>query len=99
MKKILIKDKKVREWIKKLERKKFVLKSIQNNSNFCNLIRLNTLYKLSSLPIRSSKSLVSNRCVETINKKKFTSITNFSRVIFLKLAKDGSIHGLRKSYW
>ena len=99
MKKILAKDQKIRKAIKKFEKKKFILKSIQNNSNFCNLVRLNTFYKLSYLPVSGSKSLISNRCVETINKKKFTNTANFSRIVFLKLAKKGMIHGLRKYYW
>lgn len=99
MKKILAKDKKIRKVIKNLEKKKFIFKSIQNNSNFCNLIRLNTFYKLSQLPSYSSKVFVSNRCVETINKKKFNNLSNFSRIVFLKLAKNGSIYGLKKFYW
>nr|UQS76173.1 ribosomal protein S14 [Haslea ostrearia]WAJ48210.1 hypothetical protein CCFAOBFC_00043 [Haslea ostrearia] len=99
MKKILVKDKKIRKEIKQLEKKKFVLKSIQNNSKFCNLIRLNTFYKLSSLPVASSKSLISNLCVETIHKKKFTKLANFSRIVFLKLAKSGSLYGVQKYYW
>lgn len=99
MKKIVAKDIKVRKNIKHLEKKRFILKSIQNNSNFNNLIRLNTFYKLSSLPVSSSKSLTSNRCVETINKKKFTNLANFSRIVFLKLVKKGSIYGMQKYYW
>ena len=99
MKKILAKDRKIRIEIKRLEKKRFILKSIQNNSNFSNLIRLNTFYKLGDLPTFSSKSFISNRCVETINKKKFTNIANFSRIVFLKLAKKGSINGMQKHYW
>nr|YP_009687991.1 ribosomal protein S14 [Haslea nusantara]QDX17598.1 ribosomal protein S14 [Haslea nusantara] len=99
MKKILVKDKKIRKKIKILEKKRFILKSIQNNSKFCNLVRLNTFYKLSSLPVSSSKSLISNRCVETINKKKFTGLANFSRIVFLKLVKNGSLYGMQKYYW
>nr|YP_010516676.1 ribosomal protein S14 [Haslea pseudostrearia]UXN44219.1 ribosomal protein S14 [Haslea pseudostrearia] len=99
MKKILAKDRKIRKEIKKLEKKRFILKSIQNNSNFCNLVRLNTFYKLSDLPSSSSKSLISNRCVETINKKKFTNLANFSRIVFLKLIKAGSLYGMRRYYW
>ena len=99
MKKILAKDQKIRKIVNKLEKKRFILKSIQNNSNFCKLVRLNTFYKLSNLPVCSSSSLISNRCVETINKKKFTNLANFSRIVFLKLAKKGSIHGLKRYYW
>lgn len=99
MKKILAKDQKIRKIVNKLEKKRFILKSIQNNSNFCKLVRLNTFQKLSNLPVYSSSSLISNRCVETINKKKFTNLANFSRIVFLKLAKKGTINGLKKYYW
>lgn len=99
MKKILAKDQKIRKEIKKLEKKRFILKAIQNNSNFCNLVRLNTFHKLSYLPTASSKSLISNRCVETINRKKFTNLANFSRIVFLKLVKKGSIYGMQRYYW
>ena len=99
MKKILAKDKKVRKLVKKFEKQRFVLKSICNNSNFNSLIKLNAFYKLSVLSRYSSKSFISNRCVLTINKKKFNKLTNFSRIVFLKLVKHRNLHGLQKIYW
>ena len=99
MKKLLAKDKKIRKIIKKVEKKKFVLKTISNNSSLSNLIRLNAFYNLNRLTCKSSKTFVSNRCVYTYNKKKFNKLTHFSRFIFLKLAQQNNVYGLKKSSW
>lgn len=99
MKKLLEKDKKVRKNIKNLEKQKFIFQIISNNSNLSNLIRYNAFYNLNQLPIRASKTFVSNRCVNTFNKKKSNKLTHFSRIIFLKLARKKKIHGLIKSSW
>lgn len=99
MKKLIEKDKKIREKIKNLEKKKFIFQTISNNSNLSNLIRFNAFYNLSTLPNKASKTLISNRCVNTFNKKKSNKLTRFSRIVFLKLARNKKIHGLTKSSW
>lgn len=99
MKKLLEKDKKIRNKIKKLEKKKFILKTISNNTHLSNLIRFNAFYNLNKLPNISSKTYISNRCVNTVNKKKFNKLTHFSRMIFLKLARNNKIYSLKKSSW
>lgn len=99
MKKLLEKDKKVRKKIKKFEKKKFILKTISNNLNLPDLVRFNAFNNLNEMPKNTSKSFISNRCVNTINKKKFNKLTNYSRIIFLKLARHKSIYGLSKSRW
>jgi ribosomal protein S14 len=99
MKKLLEKDKKVRKKIKKFEKKKFILKAISNNLNLPDLIRFNAFNNLNEMPKNASKSFISNRCVNTINKKKFNKLTNYSRIIFLKLARHKSIYGLNKASW
>ena len=99
MKKLVEKDKKVRKKVKKLEKQKFIFQTISNNSNLSNLIRFNAFYNLNHLPIRASKTFVSNRCVNTFNKKKSNKLTRFSRIIFLRLARNKKIHGLTKSSW
>ena len=48
---------------------------------------------------KSSKTLITNRCVQTVNKKTFHKFTHFSRTVFLKLAQSGYISGMRKSSW
>lgn len=99
MKKIFAKDRKARRCVNSFELKHFILKQISCNSNFLKTVRWNAVTKLSSLPKQSSKTVVSNRCVKTINKKTFNKFTNFSRTVFIKLAKSGAISGLRKSSW
>lgn len=99
MKKLFAKDQKNRQTVKKLELKNFILKQISANSNFSRTTQWNALSKLSSLTKRKSKTVLSNRCVKTVNKKTFHKFTSFSRTIFLKLAKSGYVSGMRKSSW
>ena len=93
------KDKKIRKNVQNIEKKKFILKSLIKNLNFSNLIRFNAINNLNKIDKRSSKVFISNRCINTINKKKFNKLTNYSRIIFLKLARHKSIYGLNKSSW
>ncbi len=99
MKKLFAKDKENRKLAKQLELKHFVLKQISVNSNFLKTTRWKALYKLSNLSKQGSKTILSNRCVKTVNKKTFHKFTNFSRTVFLKLVKSGQISGIRKSSW
>jgi len=99
MKKLFAKDNRNRKTVKKLEIEHFILKQISNNSNFLKTTRWNALYKLSNLSKQSSKTVLSNRCVKTINKKTFHKFTHFSRTVFFKLALSGHISGIRKSSW
>ena len=99
MKKLFAKDAKNRQTVKQLELERFILKQISTNSNFLKTIRWNALFKLSNISKKSSKTVLSNRCVKTINKKTFHKFTNFSRTVFLKLVKSGQISGMRKSSW
>lgn len=99
MKKLFAKDIKNRKTVKELELEHFILKQISTNSNFLKTVRWNALYKLSNLSKQGSKTVLSNRCVKTINKKTFHKFTNFSRTVFLKLVKSGHISGMRKSSW
>jgi ribosomal protein S14 len=99
MKKLFAKDRENRKNIKQLELEHFILKQISTNSNLLKPIRWNALYKLSNMPKKSSKTVISNRCVQTINKKTFSKFTNFSRTVYLKLVKSGYISGMRKSSW
>lgn len=99
MKKLFAKDRENRKSVKQLELEHFILKQISTNSNLLKPIRWNALYKLSNMPKKSSKTVVSNRCVQTINKKTFSKFTNFSRTVYLKLVKSGYISGIRKSSW
>jgi ribosomal protein S14 len=99
MKKLLEKDKKTRKKIQNIEKKKFVLKILLNNLNLTNLIRFNALNSLNKLDKKTSKVFISNRCINTINKRKFNKLTKFSRMVFLKLARNKKINGLTKASW
>ena len=99
MKKLLEKDRKIRKKLKDFEKKKFILKIIFNNSNLSNLMRFNAFYNLNKIPSKASKTFVSNRCIQTINKKKFNKLTRFSRMVFLKMVRNKDIYALKKSSW
>jgi ribosomal protein S14 len=99
MKKLFAKDRENRKIIKQLELEHFILKQILANSNFLKTTRWNAVYKLSEMSNKSSKTFVSNRCIQTINRKTFHKFTHFSRTVFLKLAQSGYISGIRKSSW
>ena len=99
MKKLFAKDRENRKTLKQSELEYFVLKQISTNSNFLKTVRWKALDKLSNISKKSSKTLLSNRCVLTVNKKTFNKFTHFSRTVFLKLVKSGYISGMRKSSW
>lgn len=99
MKKLFTKDHENRKNLKQFELKHFILKQISTNSNFLKTVRWKALNKFSSMSKKSSKTLLSNRCVQTTNKKTFNKFTHFSRLVFFKLVKSGYISGMRKSSW
>lgn len=99
MKKLIIKDKKLRVRLKKQEKQYFILKTIFQNSNLFTLIRWNAYLRLKNLCETSSKVSTSPRCVYTINRKRFNSLAPFSRYLVLKLIRTGKVHGVRKSSW
>lgn len=99
MKKLIVKDKNLRKYLKNNEKTGFVLKCIANNLNFSKLTRWKALLKIKLLNYHKSKSLLSYRCIETINKKRFSKLTTYSRHLFLKYIREGKIHGFQKSSW
>lgn len=99
MKKLIEKDKKLRENILGIENKLFILKLIIKNSNFFTLIRWKAFLKLKVLTENASKISVINRCLLSANKKRFNKLTGFSRHIFLKIIRSGSVPGFKKSSW
>ena len=99
MKKLLERDKKRRQMVADLEIKRIILKSIVRNHNLLNKIRWSANIELSGLPLNSSKCRVVNRCVLTGRKSKVNKYYNFSRLSFLRLARNGLITGLKKASW
>ena len=99
MKKLIEKDKKIRKSIKNLEKKKFIFKIILNNTNLPYLLRFNASNNLNNITKKASKTLISNRCIATTNKKKFGKLTHYSRIFFLKLVRSKKIHGITPASW
>lgn len=99
MKNLLNKDKKIRLHTYLNEKKHFTLKLIFKNYNFFTLLRWFASVQLELLVKNNSKTLLINRCLLTVNKKRFNKLTIFSRHVFLKLIRKGYIVGMKKSSW
>ena len=99
MKKLITRDNKLRKQILQLEIKQLVLKSIFKNFNFFTLIRWNAFIKLNNLSKNANKIACSNRCLFSVNKKRFNKLTNVSRHVYLKLIRSNKITGITKSSW
>lgn len=100
MKKHLRKDQKIRLRFAKQELRYVILKSITQNENLPVLVKWNAILKLSSFGVNQNKIRLVNRCVLTSRKAKFNRIfKKFSRLSFLRLARTGTVSGLKKSSW
>lgn len=55
---------------------------------------------MSNLTKNQNKTKFVNRCILTARKAKFNkNFKNFSRLSFLKLARSGTINGVKKASW
>ena len=99
MKKLIVKDKKLRVKLNLKEKQHFLLKMIFQNSNLFALIRWNAYVKLKESGDIGSEVSTLSRCLYTINRKRFVSLAPFSRYVFLKLVRSGELSGIRKSSW
>lgn len=97
MKKLIIKDKIIRYFLKNFSKNYFVLKSIIKNKHFFLFIRFNAYLKLNQLTKKNYLVVnICNRCIKTVNKKSFNKFTFFSRFLYLKLLRSGKIVGFQK---
>jgi len=99
MKKLVEKDKIKRNTVLEFETKRIILKSIIRNTNLLKKARWSANLELSDLFVNSSRSRLVNRCVLTGRKSKVRNSYHFSRLIFLRMAKNGLISGLKRSSW
>lgn len=99
MKKFIQKEKNNRLLVLKSEDTQLILKSISRNTNFINICKWNTLLQLTSLIKKKYKIRLVCRCILTGRKGKSTYLYKFSRLTFLRLIRNGSISGLKKSVW
>jgi small subunit ribosomal protein S14 len=99
MKKLIAKDLTTRKTVVQFEKKKIILNSIFKNINLVNFVRWKASMLLVSLPKKSNKTRISNRCILTGRKKKIHKKYKFSRIVFFNLANAGLISGLKKATW
>ena len=99
MKKISIKNKKKTIQFFDNEKGLYVLKLILKNNNFLSAIQRNALLKLQNLEIKSSTSLLNQKCKLTFNTKKYNIYTKYSRHVFLKQLRFGKVYGYQKANW
>jgi small subunit ribosomal protein S14 len=99
MRNVVEKDKIKRKIVLEFETKRIILKSIIRNTNLLNKARWAANLELSDLFVNSSRGRLVNRCVLTGRKSKVRNRYHFSRLTFLKMAKNGLISGLKKSSW
>nr|YP_010377285.1 ribosomal protein S14 [Odontella aurita]QYB22934.1 ribosomal protein S14 [Odontella aurita] len=76
-----------------------VLKSMRQNLFIKKPTKLNTTIKLSTLIKLSIKIRLVNRCVLTDRKNRFHLFYKFSRLVFLKLARNKDLLGLNRHSW
>ena len=99
MKNQVYKDKNKRILNFTLENKKFVLKSIFKNVNISKLIGYNSNLHFTKFNKLSHLSVLVNRCIMTGRNKKIQTLFKFSRLVFLKQVRNGSVYGMTKSTW
>lgn len=99
MKNQIYKDKKKRILNFNVENKKFILKSILKNVSVSKIITYNSSLKFTEFSNLYYLSVLVNRCVITGRNKRVQKLFRFSRLSFLKHARNGRIYGLTKSTW
>ena len=101
MKKLLPKNRTRCNFINQIELKLNISKAIQKDSRIFMLIRRNAFSSIGEVKDKRlfSRATLSLRCLATISRKRFNSLTFYSRHVFLKQARNGSISGLRKAVW
>jgi ribosomal protein S14 len=97
MKKLYIKDKNLRQNLKNINKKYFLLKIILKNYNIFSLSRIKAVIDLNKLKIYNVS--ISDRCIVSFNKKKFNKFVLYSRIILLKKIYKNKVIGFKKSIW
>lgn len=97
MKKLLQKDKHLRNSFVNTENKHIILKSLVKNKNLSKLTRWNASLLLTNFFTKYHPTKFSNRCVLTARKNILNKHFKLSRIHLLKIAKKGLIFGLKKS--
>ena len=94
-----LKEKKNRKSHYFSEASQIILKSIIRNRHLETTTKLNVTLRFSTITKLSSKVHLVNRCVITGRKNRCNKLYKFSRLIFLKLARNNDILELKKETW
>ena len=99
MKSVVQKDKKKRKIVSIFEDKLFVFKNLSQNLRIKPSLRYNISLNLFNFSKNNFETRLVNRCIVTNRKSKIHNYFRFSRLFFLRLARQGNISGLKKSSW
>ena len=77
----------------------FILNNLSKNTNLKSSIRYNASLTLFNFSSNYFKTRIVNRCIVTSRKSKIHNNFRFSRLFFLKIARQGLISGVKKSSW
>ena len=99
MKKLVRKDYKTRQKSLIGEKQFFILKSLKKSFNFKQKTRYIANCNFNERFKNNTLNQTTNRCVFTARKKRLNYSYNFSRIMFLRLARFGFIFGLKKASW
>lgn len=96
MKKLTEKDKKNRKLNYKYEIFRFALNNIIVNKKLKKTMRWNIAFKLINISKKTSKTILSNRCILSNRKSSIIKKFKFSRITLLRQARSNFISGLLK---
>ena len=100
MKKLKIQSINKRKLVKKFEHFNYVTKLIRVNYSLNKIIYLNlNLINSSFLLKKSSKHLISNRCICSNKNSIISNYFRLSRFFFFKFSRFNSIYGVKKLFW
>ena len=99
MNKYNLKEKRNRNARYFIEDNQLILKSIRQNNFIEKPTKLNATLKLSNVLKNLNKTRLVNRCILTGRKNHVNKLYKFSRLVFLRLARNSDIVGLKKSVW
>ena len=94
-----LKDKTNRIIVYSHEDNRIISKSLLYNDYIVNTTKWNITLELSSSIKTSCGIRVVNRCILTDRKNHFNKFYRFSRLVFLKLARNHDLVGIQKSAW
>ena len=94
-----IKEKKNRKSHYLYEDSQIILKTIIQNQYIETTAKLNATLKFSAITKLSAKVHLVNRCIITGRRNRVNKLYKFSRLVFLKLARNTDISGLKKETW